>query len=137
MPKLPASTGSSPAPELSRRKRQIMEAVYAKGEADVQDVLGALADPPSYSAVRTMMNLLAEEGHLIFKKDGRRHVYKPVQPRKAAASTAARRMLATFFGGSVTQAVAGLLGASDRGLSKEEHDEIARLIRDARKKGDQ
>lgn len=135
MPKFPANSSPSAAPELSRRKRQIMDAVYAKGEADVQDVLGALADPPSYSSVRTMMNLLVEEGHLGYKKDGRRYVYAPVQSRARAASTAARRMLSTFFGGSVTQAVAGLLGASGQGLSKEEHDEIARLIRDARKKG--
>lgn len=134
MPKPPTAAAPSPAPELSRRKRQIMDAVYAKGQADVQDVLTAMADPPSYSSVRTMMNVLAEEGHLVFKKDGRRHVYAPVQPRAKAASTAARRMLSTFFGGSVTQAVAGLLGATGRDLSATELDELARLVRDARKK---
>lgn len=119
--------------DLGRRERQIMEIVYAKGAASVTDVLEALADPPSYSAVRAMLNMLEEKGHLRRKAAGRKFLYLPTVPREKARRGAIRSLLATFFGGSASEAVASILDHEKEKLSAEDLDRLARMIEEAKK----
>jgi predicted transcriptional regulator len=124
-----------PRPTLSRRERQIMEIVYRRGEATAADILSDLPDPPSYSAVRALLRVLVGKQHLRHRADGPRYVYVPVVPRDRARAGALSELLDTYFEGSMTQAVAALLGSSRRGLSAGELDQLAALIADARRKG--
>ena len=119
--------------DLGRRERQIMEAVYARGEASVSDVLDSLADPPSYSAVRAMLNVLEDKGHLRRRKVGRKFVYCPTVAPDKARRSALRKLVSTFFGGSASQAVASLLELDGERLSDEDLDRMARLIEEAKK----
>ena len=124
-----------PAPEssLSRRERQIMDVIYERGRASVAEVLEVLPDPPSYSAVRTLMGILKEKGHLNTTKDGNRYIYSPRRARSRAGKSALHRVVNTFYEGSLTGAVAGLLEGSDTKLSDEEFDRLSKLIEEARK----
>ncbi|HEX2205940.1 MAG TPA: BlaI/MecI/CopY family transcriptional regulator [Longimicrobium sp.] len=122
-------------PSLSRRERQIMDVVYRLGKAAVSDVLDRLPDPPSYSAVRALMRILEEKGHLRHEQDGPRYVYLPTVERDAAQQSALSHLVRTFFGGSTEAAVAALLELPDGGLSGGELDRLSRLIEDARKQG--
>lgn len=121
--------------DLSRRERQIMDAVYRRGRAAVSDVLGDMPDPPGYSAVRAMMGKLEEKGHLRHEQDGPRYVYFPSRPREEARATALRRVLRTFFDGSPTKAVAAMLDLSVEDLNERDLDELQRLIDDAKTRG--
>ena len=112
-----------------------MEIVYARGSATAAEVLESLPDPPSYSAVRAMMRILEEKGHLTHQHDGPRYVYSPVVPRTAARQSALRQLVKTFFDGSATQAVAALLDMSESRLSASEADELAALIDKAKREG--
>ena len=125
----------SPYLDLGRRERQIMDVIYRLGRASVQEVIVQLPDPPSYSAVRAMMGKLEEKGHLTHEADGPRYVYFPVHAREEATRSALRRMLRTFFDGSPSKAVAAVLDVSGRSLTREELDELAGLIEDARRRG--
>lgn len=120
---------------LGRRERQIMDAVYRRGRATVQEVLDSLPDPPSYSSVRAMMNLLEHKGHLKHQQDGPRYVYLPAVSPDRARRSALRHLVQTFFNGSPERAVAALLGSPDAKLSRPELDRLARLIADARREG--
>jgi len=120
---------------LSRRERQIMDVIYRLGRASVADVMGELPDPPSYSAVRALLRVLEEKGHLKHKKEGARYIYLPTRPRHNAGRSALRRILQTFYDGSTEKAVAALLDASDSKLSPEELDRLSRLIEEARREG--
>ncbi len=117
---------------LSRRERQIMDAIYAAERATAADVLDAIADPPSYSAVRALLRILEDKGHLTHVKDGARYVYVPTQPRAAARQSALRQVLQTFFGGSVEAAVATLLTDADAKIPDDELVRLAALIEKAR-----
>lgn len=120
---------------LSRRERQIMDIVYQRGQATAVEVVAALPDPPSKTAVRTLLRILEEKGHLKHKQDGLAYVYVPTRPRAQAARSAFRRVLATFFEGSLEKAVAAHLGDSAAQLDPGELERLADLIRQARKKG--
>ena len=121
--------------DLSRRERQIMDAIYRRGRASVSEVLDDIPDPPSYSAVRAMMGKLEEKGELGHERNGARYVYFPVRPLEETTETVLRRMMRTFFDGSPSRAVAAVLDLSDGKLSKAELDELAELIEDARARG--
>jgi predicted transcriptional regulator len=121
--------------QLSRRERQIMDVVYRLGKAAVNDVLERLPDPPSYSAVRALMRILEEKGHLKHEQDGPRYVYIPTVPRDAAQGAALSHMVRTFFGGSTEAAVAALLELPEHGLSENELQRLSHLIDEARKQG--
>jgi predicted transcriptional regulator len=125
----------SPYLDLSRRERQIMDAVYRLGRAAVGDVLAEIPDPPSYSSVRAMMGKLEEKGHLTHEQDGARYVYAATQPRGEARESAMRRLMRTFFDGSPSKAVAAVLDVSDGELSPQELDDLAELIENARTRG--
>ena len=125
----------NPHADLGRRERQIAEVVYRLGRATVSDVLAELPDPPSYSAVRAMMRILEEKGHLTHRHDGPRYVYSPVVPRTAARQSALKQLVKTFFDGSATQAVAALLDMSESRLSADEASQLATLIEKAKREG--
>lgn len=120
--------------KLSRRERQIMEAIYRSGEATVAEVHAALPDAASYNAVRNLMAILEAKGHLTHREDGPRYVYLPTQPRTNAARSALSRVVETFFGGSVEQAVTTLLSGREAALSDEAAARIAVLIEEARRR---
>lgn len=120
---------------LSRRERQIMDIVYTGGRASVGEVLNAMADPPSYSAVRALMRILGEKGHLKHKKVGNKYIYLPTRSRRDAGRFAVRRVLKTFFGGSAERVMAALLETSETRLSDEELDRLTELISKAKKEG--
>jgi predicted transcriptional regulator len=121
--------------QLSRRERQIMDVVYRVGSATASDVLQGLPDPPSYSAVRAMLRILEEKGHLTHRYDGPRYLYSPVVPRTAARQSALRQVVRTFFDGSASQAAAALLDMSESKLTAEEADQLAKLIEKAKREG--
>ena len=123
------------SPQLSRRERQIMDVVYRRGRVSASDVVAELPDPPSYSAVRAMLRILEEKGHLTHSTDGPRYVYTPVVSRSAARQSALRQVVRTFFDGSPTKAAAALLDMSGNKLSPTEAEELARLIERARQEG--
>ncbi len=120
---------------LSRRERQIMNVIYAAGSADVQHVVDALADPPSYTSVRTTLRLLEGKGHLKHHQEGQRYIYKPTVPREKARSAALHQVVSTFFENSAEQTVAALLDLGARDLSEEQLDRLAKMIEQARKEG--
>ena len=117
---------------LFRREREIMDIVYHLGEATAQQVLDAMSDPPSYSAVRAFLRILEEKGHLRHVQDGPRYVYVPTQPRDTAARSALGHLVRTFYDGSAGAAMAALLDSSSASLSDAELDKLARLIDQAR-----
>jgi predicted transcriptional regulator len=123
------------ADPLSRRERQIMEVIYKRGRATAVEVHAELADPPSKTAVRTLLRILEEKGHLKHKQEGLTFVFESTKPRDQAARSAFRRILDTFFEGSFEKALAAHLGDAAQSLSAQELDRLADLIRQARKKG--
>jgi predicted transcriptional regulator len=125
---------SNPA-GLSRRERQIMDILYQRGSASAQEVLDALADPPSYSAVRAMLRILEEKGHVKHRADGARYVFLPVVAADKARRKAVQHVMETFFQGSAEAIVAALLDGNSTRLSGEELDRMAALIERARKEG--
>jgi predicted transcriptional regulator len=120
---------------LSRRERQIMDIIYKLGQATAAEVLEAMPDPPSYSAVRAMLRLLEEKGYIKHDTDGLRYVFIPTVTREKARKSALQQMLQTFFDGSTEEAVATLLTMSKTKLSKDELDRLSDLIAEAKKKG--
>jgi predicted transcriptional regulator len=120
---------------LSRREREIMEVIYRRGQATAAEVLEDLPDPPSYSAVRAMLRILEEKGHLRHEQQGPRYVFLPTVPREQARRSALKQLVHTFFEGSTEQAVAALLDLSSRKLSDVELDRLARIIDQAREEG--
>lgn len=118
---------------LSRRERQIMDCIYARGEATAAEVCADLVDPPSRTAVRTLLRILEEKGHLTHCQRGLTYVYRPSRPRGPAGQSALRRVLNIFFEGSLEKAVAAHLGDAEVDLSPEELQRLARLISQARK----
>jgi len=125
----------TPLHDLTRRERQIMDAIYARGQATVSEVLEDLPDPPSYSAVRAMLGKLERKGYLRHEEKGLRYVYLPTVPRERASESALERMVRTFFDGSPTKAVAALLDMPSVELTDEEIERLAELIEQARKRG--
>ena len=124
-----------PHNDLSRRERQIIDILYANGKATAAEVQNALPEPPSYSAVRAMLRILEEKGHVRHEQDGPRYVYLPTVGRDNAKRSALHHMLKTFFDGSAEQAISALLDESSQKLSDAELDRLARLIDQARNTG--
>jgi predicted transcriptional regulator len=121
--------------ELSRRERQIMDLLYQRGRATAAEVQAELPDPPGYSAVRAMLRVLEDKGHVRHQQDGPRYVYVPRVARDRAKRTALRHVVRTFFDGSTEQLVAALLDDGSTQLSEGELDRLADLIARARKEG--
>jgi BlaI family penicillinase repressor len=119
---------------LTRRERQIMDVVYASGSATARDIWQKLPDAPTYATVRTILRVLLEKKHLKFRKEGRTYVYLPVKPRDEVAYSAMKRLLKTFYDGSVEQAVSSMLGMQDKHLDLAELERIEQIIKRAKKK---
>src|SRR6476660_10014621 len=117
---------------LSRRERQIMDVLYQRGRATALEVQESLPDPPSYSAVRALLRILEDKGHIRHEQDGPRYIFTPKLPRDKARRSAIRHMMETFFEGSPEQAGAALVDVSSSKLSQEELDRLALLIENAR-----
>jgi predicted transcriptional regulator len=121
--------------DLSRRERQILDILYKNGRSTAAEVQAALPEPPSYSAVRALLRILEDKGHVRHEQDGPRYVYLPTVARDNAKRSALRHILQTFFDGSAEQAISALLDESSAKLSSAELDRLARLIDGARKSG--
>lgn len=124
-----------PHRDLTRRERQIMDIVYRFERATAQEVRENLPDPPSYSAVRALLRVLEEKGHLEHVQEGPRYVYLPTVPREKARKSAMKRLVRTFFDDSAEKAVAALLSMSSSQLSEEELDRLGELIDEAQVQG--
>ena len=120
---------------LSRRERQIMDIVYEMKEATAFQVMERLPSPPSYSAVRALLRVLEQKGHLVHRQDGPRYVYGPRLPKDKARRNALAHLKQTFFDGSTADVVAALLDLSEEDLSPDDYDRLAGLIDKARKEG--
>jgi predicted transcriptional regulator len=121
--------------DLSRRERQVLDALYRLGRATCAEVQRAMADPPSYSAVRTFLRILEEKKVVRHEQDGARYVYIPMVEKERASRSALRHVLNTFFGGSVTQAITALLDEDSKHLSDEDWQRLSLMIQEARKEG--
>ncbi|MBI2826245.1 MAG: BlaI/MecI/CopY family transcriptional regulator [Planctomycetia bacterium] len=119
--------------ELAKRERQLIETVQRLREASVAQVRAHLADPPSYSAVRTMLGLLVDKGWLKVRRDGKRYLYRPAISRERSQRTALRRLLGTLFGGSPDDAMAALLEMSANEMTERQWDRLTQMIDKARK----
>src|SRR5262249_50863507 len=120
---------------LSRRERQIMDVLYRKGSATAAEVLESMPQPPSYSAVRALLRILEQKGHVRHEESEGKYVFLPTVPPDKAKRSAIRHVVQTFFGGSAEQAVAALLDSSSSKLSESELDRLQDLIDRARKGG--
>ena len=121
--------------DLSRRERQIMDVLFQRGRASAAEVREAMPDAPSYSAVRSLLRILEEKGHVRHQEDGLKYVYAPAVPQEKAKRSALRHLVDTFFNGSPGQAVAALLDDSARRLTPEDLDRLSALIERSRKGG--
>jgi BlaI family transcriptional regulator, penicillinase repressor len=118
---------------LSRRERQIMDVVYERERATAAEILAAIPDPPSYSAVRATLRILEEKGHLRHEEENQRYIFLPVVTKKRASLPALRHLIDTFFEGRPERVVATLLDPSAGKLSVEELDRMAQMIERAKK----
>lgn len=114
--------------QMSRRERQIMDIIYRLGKASAKDVQENLPDPPSYSAVRALLVTLENKGMVKHGKESRRYIYKPAITEKKARKSAIRNLVSTFFEGKPQNLVAALLDEKDQNLSKEEIDQIRKMV---------
>ena len=120
---------------LSRRERQIMDILHAKEAVTAAEIRAAMPDAPGYSAVRALLRILEEKGHVKHREDGPRYVYLPRVSSGAASKSAMKRLVATFFQGSVTEAVAALLDSADTKLSDADLEKLREMIKQAEKEG--
>jgi BlaI family penicillinase repressor len=120
---------------LSRRERQIMDILYKRGRATAAEIHHAIAEPPSYSAVRAKLRVLEEKGHIRHEEESLRYVYLPTVPRERAKVSALRHMLETFFEGSAEKAVITLLSMKDTGITDADLERLAKLVDRTKKEG--
>ena len=111
-----------------------MDIIFTLGEATAADVNAALPDQPHDSTVRTLLRILEEKGHLRHREDGQRYVYVPTRTRAAESKSALRRVVKTFFEGSLADAVAALVDTADGKLPPAELRKIEAIIRKAKTK---
>ena len=121
--------------KLTRRERQVMNILFEKGEGTVNDVRDKMTDPPSYSATRAVLGRLVTKGLLKYYEKGPRYVYSPVLGQKKASQSALKKVIDTFFDGSPGRTINALLGISANKLSKEELDELEKIIAKAKEEG--
>jgi len=120
---------------LSRRERQIMDILYRHGNCSAADVRKALPNAPGYSAVRAMLRVLEEKGHVRHQAEGLKYVYAPTLARDKAKRSAVKHLVQTFFKESPEQVVAALLDVSATRLTAAELDRMAEMIEKARREG--
>jgi predicted transcriptional regulator len=121
--------------ELSRRERQLLDALYRAGKGSAAELRQVIEDPPTYTAVRTHLANLEAKGFVKFVSDGVRYIYEPVIPREEMADAAMGNVLTTFFDNRLELVVSNLLGRKDLQVGKDELDRLAAIIDDARREG--
>ena len=121
---------------LSRRERQIMDILFARGEATVRQIQESLDDPPTVMAVRRMLHILEEKGHLKRHQDGREVVYSPRESRKSAGSNALKHVLDTFFSGAIDEALAAHFARKEE-VSPEQLARLQEMIAQAKMRKNQ
>ena len=121
--------------DLSRRERQIMDFLFRMGRATAAEVMEGLHDAPSYSAVRALLRILEQKGHIRHEEEGRAYVYMPLQRRDSARQSALSHLLKTFFDNSAEQAVAALLAIKGEKMTEAELERMSKLIDAAKKEG--
>lgn len=112
-----------------------MDILHARGEATAAEVRAAIPAPPSYSAVRALLSILEAKGHASHRDEGARYVYRPRVSPRLARHSALKRVVKTFFGGSVTEAIAALLDSAEANIPEEELRRLREIIEQARKEG--
>ena len=120
---------------LSRRERQIMDIIYARGQATVNDVHAELPDPPTSTAVRALLKILQGKGHVKSRRRGRENVYSPRRVRTKAGLSALQRVIQTFYGGSLEKALSAHLAERGEQLSDEDRERLMQLIEQTREAG--
>lgn len=120
--------------QLSRREREIMDIVFARGEATLSQVLEEMDAPPTRPALRSLLTILEGKGHLKHRQEGREFVYQPVHSRAKVGKSTLSRVISTFFGGSLSQAIAAYLSDPKTSLKDEEIAELKSFIEQARSK---
>lgn len=120
---------------FSRREREILDALYKLGRASAAQILDEIADPPSYTAIRSLLAILERKGHVRHASDGTRYIYEPKVAREQMGRRAIDALLSTFFDNSVEQAVTALITAKDADISRDELDRLSRLIEKAKREG--
>jgi BlaI family transcriptional regulator, penicillinase repressor len=120
---------------LSRRERQVMDILFRRGEATVADVMGDLPDPPTYSAVRSVLRILVEKDLVTHREDGPRYVYLPAVSPNRARDEALSHVVRTFFDGSTEQAMTALLRMSDTRIPDAGIERLQELVKKARNSG--
>ena len=121
---------------LSKRERQIMEVIYRRKSASVKEVLEDIPNPPTYSAVRSILNILEEKGFLKHKKQGKKYIYSPTIPTGKATKSAVKQLLHTYFDNSLEKAVTTMLEMHNDGLTDADYKRLSRIIERARKESD-
>jgi predicted transcriptional regulator len=119
--------------KLAARERQIVEAVYRLEEATVGEVLDAIDNPPSYSAVRAILATLVQKGVIEYRNVKNKYLYRPVLPKDSAQKSVLKNLLENFFAGNPTKAVAALLDVAGSEMSDSDYSELKKLIEKARK----
>jgi BlaI family transcriptional regulator, penicillinase repressor len=125
----------SPSEDLTRRERQVMDILHRRAESTVAEIMAELPDPPSYSAVRSILRILGEKQLIAFREDGPRYVYFPAAPTEQARADVLDHVVRTYFAGSTEQAVTALLRMSDTTLTDAELKSLRARIAGARKSG--
>ena len=120
---------------FSRREREILDILYQRGKASASEVRDAMEDAPSNSAVRTLLRVLEEKGHVRRRAEGLKYVYIPAVAKEKAKRTAVKHLLETYFDGSSEQIVAALLDVSSTGLTRGELDRMTEMIEKAKREG--
>jgi BlaI family penicillinase repressor len=120
---------------FSRREREILDILYQRGKASATEVRDAMDDAPSNSAVRTLLRVLEEKGHVRRRAEGLKYVYAPAVAKEKAKRTAVKHLLETYFDGSSEQIVAALLDVSSTALTREELDRMTAMIEKAKREG--
>jgi len=125
----------SPKDGYSRREREIMEALYQLGKASAAEIREQIAEPPTYTAIRTHLSILEKKGHVRHVSDGTRYIYEPLIAREQMGRRAIDSLLKTFFDNSVERAVTALLTSGDVNIPRKDLDRLAQLIEKAKREG--
>jgi BlaI family transcriptional regulator, penicillinase repressor len=121
-------------PQLSKRERQIMDAIYRRGRATAAEVRAEMPDAPTYTTVRGLLRILERKGHLRHQEQGTKFVYSPSLPRQAAGTSILSHIVRTFFDGSAASAMAAMLGSSERSMNGAELERLSELVKKERRK---
>jgi len=121
-------------PQLSKRERQIMDAIYRLGRATAAEVRAELPDAPTYTTVRGLLRILERKGHIGHTEEGTRFVYAPLLQRQRAGASLLSHIVRTFFDGSAANAMAAMLGTPERSVNSAEVERLSDLVKQERKK---